>query len=53
VDEQWHDLNLEEIPQLITTLEKQMHDAAKKMEFEHAAKLRDRIKSLRDKILGR
>ncbi|BAZ89292.1 excinuclease ABC subunit B [Raphidiopsis curvata NIES-932] len=53
VDEQWHDLNLEEIPQLITTLEKQMHDAAKKMEFEHAAKLRDRIKSLRDQILGR
>ncbi|MFB2645674.1 excinuclease ABC subunit UvrB [Raphidiopsis sp. BLCC-F218] len=53
VDDQWHDLNLEEIPQLITTLEKQMHDAAKKMEFEHAAKLRDRIKSLRDKILGR
>lgn len=53
VDEQWHDLNLEEIPQLITTLEKQMYDAAKKMEFEHAAKLRDRIKSLRDKILGR
>ncbi|KRH95730.1 MULTISPECIES: excinuclease ABC subunit UvrB [Cylindrospermopsis] len=53
VDEQWHDLNLEEIPQLITTLEKQMHDAAKKMEFEHAAKLRDRIKSLRDKILGK
>ncbi|WP_235678365.1 excinuclease ABC subunit UvrB [Cylindrospermopsis curvispora] len=53
VDEQWHNLNLEEIPQLITTLEKQMHDAAKKMEFEHAAKLRDRIKSLRDQILGR
>ncbi|MFM7369490.1 MAG: UvrB/UvrC motif-containing protein, partial [Sphaerospermopsis kisseleviana] len=38
---------------LITVLEKQMKEAAKKMEFEEAAKLRDRIKHLRDKMLGR
>ncbi|MFM6276976.1 MAG: UvrB/UvrC motif-containing protein, partial [Dolichospermum sp.] len=47
------ELSLEDIPELILLLEKQMKEAAKKMEFEEAAKLRDRIKYLRDKMLGR
>ncbi|MEC4814050.1 MAG: excinuclease ABC subunit UvrB [Scytonema sp. PMC 1069.18] len=47
------DLPLEEIPELITQLEVQMKQAAKKLEFEEAAKLRDRIKNLRDKLVGR
>jgi excinuclease ABC subunit B len=46
------DLPLEDIPQLITLLEAQMKEAAKKLEFEEAAKLRDRIKHLRDQLLG-
>ena len=33
-------------------LEKQMHIAAKALDFEHAAQLRDRIKRLREKDLG-
>ncbi|WP_375473096.1 excinuclease ABC subunit UvrB [uncultured Nostoc sp.] len=53
VDEHLDELPLEEIPQLITLLEAQMKEAAKKLEFEEAAKLRDRIKHLRDKMLGR
>jgi excinuclease ABC subunit B len=53
VDEHLDELPLEQIPQLITLLEKQMKEAAKKLEFEEAGKLRDRIKHLRDKMLGR
>ncbi|MBE9007263.1 excinuclease ABC subunit UvrB [Fortiea sp. LEGE XX443] len=52
VDEHIDELPLEEIPQLIGKLEAQMKDAAKQLEFEEAAKLRDRIKHLRDKLLG-
>jgi excinuclease ABC subunit B len=47
------DLSLETIPGLITQLEAQMKEAAKNLEFEQAAKFRDRIKHLRDKLLGR
>ena len=47
------DLPLENIPALIGQLEAQMKEAAKKMEFEDAAKYRDRIKHLRDKLIGR
>lgn len=43
---------LESIPDLIIQLETQMKGAAKKLEFEEAAKLRDRIKQLRDKLIG-
>jgi len=50
--EQADELSLDEIPELISQLEMQMKDAAKKLEFEEAAKLRDRIKHLRDKLLG-
>ncbi len=52
VDEHIDELPLEQIPGLITLLEAQMKEAAKKLEFEEAAKLRDRIKHLRDKMLG-
>jgi excinuclease ABC subunit B len=52
VYEQAEDLPLEQIPDLITQLEAQMKEAAKKLEFEEAAKYRDRIKHLRDKLLG-
>lgn len=52
VYEQVDELSLEEIPELIGQLEVQMKEAAKKMEFEEAAKFRDRIKHLRDKLLG-
>lgn len=52
VYEQAHDLPLEDIPTLIGQLEAQMKESAKKLEFEEAAKYRDRIKQLRDKLLG-
>jgi excinuclease ABC subunit B len=52
VYEQVDELPLEQIPQLITQLEGQMKEAAKSLEFEEAAKVRDRIKHLRDKLLG-
>ncbi|HEY9735779.1 MAG TPA: UvrB/UvrC motif-containing protein, partial [Trichocoleus sp.] len=53
VFEQREELPLEDIPQLIGQLEKQMKEAAKNLEFEEAAKYRDRIKTLRDKLLGK
>jgi excinuclease ABC subunit B len=53
VDENINEIPLENIPELITKLEAQMKEAAKKLEFEEAGKLRDRIKHLRDKMLGR
>ncbi len=52
VFEQVDDVPLEKIPELINQLEEQMKEAAKTLEFETAAKLRDRIKQLRDKLLG-
>jgi excinuclease ABC subunit B len=51
--EQADDLPLENIPNLIVQLESQMKEAAKKLEFEEAAKFRDRIKQLRDKLIGK
>jgi excinuclease ABC subunit B len=51
--EQKDDLPLEEIPELIGQLEKQMKESSKNLEFEEAAKYRDRIKTLRDKLLGK
>ncbi len=41
---------LEELPDLIEKLEIQMKDAAKELNFEEAANLRDRIKKLRQKL---
>ena len=53
VYEHSYDLPLENIPNLIVQLEAQMKEAAKKMEFEEAAKFRDRIKHLRDRLVGK
>ena len=47
------ELPLEDIPELIGQLEKEMKAAAKNLEFEEAAKYRDRIKTLRDQLLGK
>jgi excinuclease ABC subunit B len=44
-------IRLEDLPLLITTLEKDMKDLAKTMEFEKAAKIRDEITALRQ-LLG-
>jgi excinuclease ABC subunit B len=44
---------LESLPELITQLEDRMKVAAKNLEFEEAANLRDRIKKLRQKLVGR
>ncbi|MEQ8469345.1 excinuclease ABC subunit UvrB [Coleofasciculus sp. E1-EBD-02] len=53
VSEQVEDLPLEQIPEVISQLEAQMKDAAKNLEFEQAAQYRDKIKHLRDKLVGR
>ena len=45
-------LPLENIPELIKQLEDEMKEAAKNLEFERAAELRDRIKHLREKLVG-
>jgi len=42
----------DEIARLIKDLEKQMKDAAKNLEFEKAALLRDRIVELRRELVG-
>lgn len=47
------DLSLDEVPMLIEKLESQMKEAAKNLEFEEAAKYRDRIKNLRERLLGK
>jgi excinuclease ABC subunit B len=39
----------DQLEALVGSLEKQMREAAKQFEFEKAAQLRDRIKSLREK----
>jgi excinuclease ABC subunit B len=46
------EIPMENIPELITQLETQMKEAAKKLEFEKAAEFRDKIKHLRDRLLG-
>ena len=46
------DIPLEKVPDIIKQLEEQMKEAAKKLEFEEAATYRDRIKNLRDRLLG-
>ncbi len=47
------EIPLDDIPTLIGQLEAEMKDAAKKQEFEQAATYRDKIKSLRDRLLGK
>jgi excinuclease ABC subunit B len=46
------ELSLEQIPELIQQLEDKMREAAKNLAFEEAAQYRDRIKNLRDRLLG-
>ena len=45
-------LPLEALPELIDQLESKMKEAAKNLDFEEAANLRDRIKQLRQKLVG-
>ncbi|MGB7563536.1 MAG: excinuclease ABC subunit UvrB [Prochlorococcaceae cyanobacterium] len=44
---------LDALPELITQLEDKMKAAAKNLEYEEAAGLRDRIKQLRQKLVGK
>ncbi|MDP4829892.1 MAG: excinuclease ABC subunit UvrB, partial [Cyanobium sp. MAG_185] len=44
---------LDALPELIQQLEEKMKGAAKNLEFEEAANLRDKIKNLRQKLVGR
>ena len=48
-----NEVPLESLPELITQLEERMKDAAKNLEYERAASLRDRIKTLRQKLVGK
>jgi excinuclease ABC subunit B len=43
---------LNEIPQIVRSLEKEMRAAAKELKFEKAAELRDRIRKLKEMELG-
>ena len=45
-------LALDALPELIDQLELKMKESAKKLDFEEAANLRDRIKKLRQKLVG-
>lgn len=51
VTEQPEELPLDKIPELVEQLEDEMNQAAENLEFEKAAKLRDRVKQLREKLL--
>ena len=48
-----NEVPLDSLPELITQLEDRMKAAAKNLEYEEAASLRDRIKNLRQKLVGR
>jgi excinuclease ABC subunit B len=52
VMENIHELSLDQIPEIVQQLEAEMKAAAKEMEFEKAAEIRDRIKVLRAKLTG-
>ncbi len=45
-------LSAADIPKLIESLERDMRTAAKKLDFERAAELRDKVKALREKELA-
>ena len=45
-----NNLNVKDIPKLITKLEKDMHKAAKILDFERAAEIRDQLKKLREMV---
>jgi excinuclease ABC subunit B len=46
-------VSLESLPELIEKLESKMKITAKDLDFEKAAILRDRIKKLRHRLIGR
>ena len=46
------DVSLDALPELILQLEEKMKTAAKNLEFEEAGNVRDRIKKLRQKLVG-
>ena len=48
-----NEVPLDALPELIQQLEDRMKTAAKNLEFEEAANLRDRIKGLRQKLVGK
>ena len=48
-----NEVPLDALPELISQLEEKMKSAAKNLDFEEAANLRDRIKNLRQKLVGR
>jgi excinuclease ABC subunit B len=48
-----NEVPLDSLPELIQQLEDKMKAAAKNLEFEEAANLRDRIKGLRQKLVGK
>ncbi|QVV67152.1 excinuclease ABC subunit UvrB [Synechococcus sp. LA31] len=48
-----NEVPLDALPELIQQLEEKMKSAAKNLQFEEAANLRDRIKGLRQKLVGK
>jgi excinuclease ABC subunit B len=44
------ELPREELERLIRTLEEEMHEAAKDLRFEYAARLRDEVRDLRKEL---
>jgi excinuclease ABC subunit B len=48
-----NEVPLDSLPELIQQLEEKMKTAAKNLEFEEAANLRDKIKTLRQKLVGK
>jgi len=48
-----NEVPLDALPELIQQLEEKMKNAAKNLQFEEAANLRDRIKGLRQKLVGK
>ncbi len=48
-----NEVPLDALPELIQQLEEKMKGAAKNLQFEEAANLRDRIKGLRQKLVGK
>ena len=43
-------VSVENLPELIKKIEKEMREAAKRLEFETAAVLRDQLQTLQDKL---
>ena len=53
IEDDTEGMALDALPELIDQLEVRMKEAAKKLDFEEAANLRDRIKQLRQKLVGK